>query len=98
MMPMTRSGLPLPCIEGGQGEECVCVEGFSEQVPASAPMGGTETVVIHTALFTVMVAVVLGALVDTITGTDVVISVQTGGGRCYQNHFRHRHIQLRVSV
>lgn len=36
------------------------------------------TVVIHTALSTVTVAVVLGALVDTITGTDVVISVQMG--------------------
>ena len=41
-------------------------------------MGGTVTVVIHTALSTVAVTVVLGALVETITGTDVVISVQTG--------------------
>lgn len=51
--------------------------GFNEQVPVSAMIGGTVTVVIHTALFTVIVPVVLGALVDTITGTDVVISVQT---------------------
>lgn len=41
-------------------------------------MGGMVTVVSHTALSTVAVTVVLGALVDTITGTDVVISVQTG--------------------
>lgn len=40
-------------------------------------MGGTVTVVIHVALSTVTEAVVLGALVDTITGTDVVTSVQT---------------------
>lgn len=41
-------------------------------------MGGTVTVVIRTALFTVMAAVVLRALVDTVTVTGVVISVQTG--------------------
>lgn len=40
-------------------------------------MGGTVTVVIHAALSIVTVTVVLGALVDTITGTDVVISFQT---------------------
>ncbi len=64
-----------------EGSVCVCVwrDGwFNEQVPVSAMMGGTVTVVIHTALSTVTVAVVLGALVDTITGTDVVISVQMG--------------------
>lgn len=44
----------------------------------SAMMGGTVTVVIHAALSTEVVTIVLGALVDTITGTDVVISVQTG--------------------
>lgn len=51
---------------------------FNEGVPVSAMMGGTVTVVIHTALSTVIVTVFLGALVATITGTDVVISVQTG--------------------
>lgn len=39
-------------------------------------MGGTVTVVIQPALSTLTVAVVLGALVDTITGTDVVISAE----------------------
>lgn len=47
-------------------------------LPVSAMIGGTVTVVIHIALSTVVVAVVFGALVDTVTGTDVVISVQTG--------------------
>lgn len=40
-------------------------------------MAGTVTVVIHAALAAVTVAVVSGELVATITGTDVVISVQT---------------------
>lgn len=53
------------------------VEGCNEQVPVSAMTGGTVTVVIHNALSTVTVAVFLGALVATITGIDVVISVQT---------------------
>ena len=48
-----------------------------EQVPVSAMMGGTVTVVIHTALSTVVTAF-LRTLVETITGTDVVISAQTG--------------------
>lgn len=41
-------------------------------------MAGTVMVVTHAALSTVTVTVVLGALVDTITGTDVVTSAQTG--------------------
>lgn len=41
-------------------------------------MGGTVTVVSHTALSAVVVTLALGRLVDTITGTDVVISFQTG--------------------
>lgn len=69
-------------------------------------MGGTVTVVIHIALSTVTVAVVLGALVDTITGTDVVISVQMGirNEIHYSYHWhnakhsRHEHFSLRVSV
>lgn len=40
-------------------------------------MGGTVMVVIHSALFTETVTVVLGASVDTITGAEVVISVKT---------------------
>lgn len=40
-------------------------------------MAGTVTVVIHVALSTVTVTVVSGDLVDNMTGTDVVISVQT---------------------
>lgn len=40
-------------------------------------MAGTVTVVIHAALATVTVTVVSAELVATITGTDVVISVQT---------------------
>lgn len=44
-------------------------------VPVSAMMGGTVTVVTHAALSDVAVAVVLAASVDTITGTEVVISV-----------------------
>lgn len=39
-------------------------------------MGGTVTVVTQAALSTVAVTLVLGPLVDTITGTDVVISIQ----------------------
>lgn len=39
-------------------------------------MGGTVTVVSHTALSAVVVTLALGRLVDTIT--DVVISFQTG--------------------
>lgn len=73
MTPIIRMGLPLHSVQGiGRG---VCVEGFSGQVPVSAMMGGTVTVVIHTALSTVIGTIVLGASVDTITGTDVVISV-----------------------
>lgn len=41
-------------------------------------MGGTVTVVSHTVLSAVVVTLALGRLVDTITGTDVVISFQTG--------------------
>lgn len=48
------------------------------QVPVSAMMGGTVTVVTHAALSDVAEAVVLAASVDTITGTEVVISVQEG--------------------
>lgn len=40
--------------------------------------GGTVTVVSHAAGSVVVVTRVLGAFVDTITGTDVVTSIQTG--------------------
>lgn len=82
-MPITRMGLKLQSALQGIWRG-LCVErwwsrwGFNRQVPVSAIMGGTVTVVIHTALSTVRVTVVLGASVDTITGTDVVTSVQTG--------------------
>lgn len=41
-------------------------------------MVGTVTVVIHDTLFTVTTTVVLGASVDGVAGTDVVVSVQKG--------------------
>lgn len=41
-------------------------------------MVGTATVVIHDTLFTVTTTAVLGASVDAVAGTDVVVSVQKG--------------------
>lgn len=42
-------------------------------LPVAAMMGGTVAVVIQTVLSTVVVTLVLGSLVDTIIGTDVVV-------------------------